>query len=207
MALAMLGRVDEAREVLARARSDESERGGGTLLANLLAFESVDFELWVGDPSEALEFGAEGFRMHEEMGNQDFLALAAGNVARALFALDELDEAERWAERSAELGTGDDVQKEMIWRGVRAKVLARRSEHAEAERLAREAVDIAAGTDWLVGQGGAYADLGEVLSLAGRSDEAADAFRAALDRYERKEHIVLAQRMRDRLAEAREPSR
>ena len=201
MTLAMLGRVDEAREILAQARSEESERGGGTLLANLLAFESVDLELWAGDPSAAAEFGAEGFEMHEEMGNQDFRASAAANVARALYASDELDEAGRWAERSAELGTGDDVQKEITWRGVMAKVLARRGAHADAERLAREAVDIAVGTDWLIGQGGAHADLAEVLSFAGRWDEAAAALRHALEAYERKEHLVLARRVRERLTE------
>ena len=206
MALAMLGRLDEAREILAQARSDESERGGGPLLANLFAFESVDLELWAGDPSSAAEFGAEGFKMHEEMGDQDFLALAAGNAARALYALDELDEAERWAERSAELGTNDDVQKEIVWRGVRAKVLARRGEDADAERLAREAVDIAAETDWLIGQGDAHADFAEVLLLAGKRDESVAALRHALERYERKEHLVLAQRARERLAELEDAS-
>ena len=89
--------VDEARAILAEARADQSERGGGTLLANLLAFECVDLELWAGDPTAAAEFGAEGFRLHEEMGNRDFLAPAAGNLARAFYALDRLDEAERWA--------------------------------------------------------------------------------------------------------------
>jgi tetratricopeptide (TPR) repeat protein len=199
MAVAMLGDLDEARAILAEARADQSERGGGVLLANLLSFECVDLELWAGDPTAAAEFGAEGFRLHEEMGNRDFLAPAAGNLARALYALDRLDEAERWAARSAEIGTTDDAMKEMIWRQVRAKVLARRGEHAEAEQLAREAVAIGDGTDSLVGQGDAYADLAEVLFLAGKPDEAAEALRHALNRYERKEHLVLAQRVRDRL--------
>ena len=125
------------------------------------------------------------------MGNRDFLAPAAGNLAQALYALDRLDEADSWAGRSAELGTSDDALKEMIWRQVRAKVLARRGEHAEAERLAREAVAIGEGTDSLIGQGDANADLAEVLLLAGKRDEATAALRQALDRYERKGHLVL----------------
>jgi hypothetical protein len=48
---------------------------------------------------------------------------------------------------------------------------------------------------------GAYADLGEVLSLAGRADEAAVALAEALARYERKENLVMAERTRARLAE------
>jgi tetratricopeptide (TPR) repeat protein len=207
MTVAMLGRLDEARAILAEARADEVERGGGALLANLLAFESVDLELWADDPTAAAGFGAEGFRLHEEMGNRTFLAPAAGNLARALYALDQLGEADSWAGRSAELGTSDDAEKEMIWRQVRAKVLARRGEHAEAERLAREAVAIGDGTDSLIGQGDANADLAEVLLLAGKRDEAVVALRHALDRYERKGHLVLAQRIRERLAGLRDASR
>jgi tetratricopeptide (TPR) repeat protein len=206
MAVAMLGRLDEARAILDKARAGQSERGGGALLANLLVFESVDLELLAGDPGAAAKHGAEGFRLHEEMGNQDFLAPAAGNLARALYELDRFDEADAWAGRSAELGTSDDAMKEMAWRQVRAKVLARRGEHTEAERLAREAVAIGARTDSLIGQGDANADLAEVLSLAGKPDEAAAALRQALDRYERKEHLVLAQQVRDRL-ESLDPSR
>jgi len=207
MAVAMLGRLEEARAIIAEARADQSERGGGTLLANLLSFESVDLELWGGDPAAAAEFGAEGFRLHEEMENHDFLSAAAANVARALYALDRLEEADTWAARSAELGTSDEMVQEMIWRQVRAKVLARRGEHAEAERLAREAVAIGEGTDSLIGQGDANADLAEVLSLGGSSEEAATALRQALDRYERKGHVVLAQRMRERLAESEDAPR
>jgi tetratricopeptide (TPR) repeat protein len=199
--VAMLGDLDEARAILAEGRREQSERGGGALLANLLSFESVDLELWAGDPSAAAAFGTEGFRLHEDMGNHDFLGPAAANVALALYELDQLDEAEEWARRSAELGTSDDVLKEMVSRQVRSKVLARRGDHDEAERLAREAVSIGEGTDSLIRQGDAHADLAEVLVLVGKHDEAATALREALDRYERKGHVVLAQRMRERLAE------
>ena len=72
---------------------------------------------------------------------------------------------------------------------------------AEAERLAREAVAIGEGTDALNEQGEAYADLAEVLLLGGKADEAIAALEQALERYERKENLAMAQRMRDRLAE------
>ena len=49
-------------------------------------------------------------------------------------------------------------------------------------------------------QGDAYADLAEVLLLSGKADEAAAALEQALERYERKGNLVMAQRMRDRLA-------
>jgi tetratricopeptide (TPR) repeat protein len=118
-----------------------------------------------------------------------------------LYEVDRLDEADAWAARAAELGASDDALTQYLWRQTRAKVLARRGEHAEAERLAREAVMIADGTGFLNGQADAYADLSEVLVLAGRADEAVQALREALERYERKENLVVAERTRSRLFE------
>jgi class 3 adenylate cyclase/tetratricopeptide (TPR) repeat protein len=200
--LAMLGRFDEARAILAEERAELAERGGGVLLANITAFESVWIELWAGDPAAAAELGAEGWRLHEELGEQRFLPHAAGNLAQALYALDRLDEADAWAGRAAELGASDDAWKEMLWRQVLAKVLARRGKHAEAERLAWEAVAVCEETDMLDAQGDAYADLAEVLLLAGKPGEAAAALEQALERYERKGNLVMAGRTRDRLAAA-----
>ncbi len=79
-------------------------------------------------------------------------------------------------------------------------MLARRGEHAQAEHLAREAIEIGDETDALNLQGDAYADLAEVLSLAGKPDAAATALEQALERYERKGNLVMAQRTGKRLA-------
>jgi thioredoxin-like negative regulator of GroEL len=89
----------------------------------------------------------------------------------------------------------------MLWRQARAKVLVRRGEPAEAERLARAALAIAERTDAPNQQADVYADLAEVLSLTGRPREAAKALEEALTRYERKENLVMAERMRARLTE------
>ena len=129
---AMLGRFDEARTILA-----ENTCGAGGARRRSPAREHHRLRvrlgrLWAGDPAAAAEFGAEGCRLHEELGEQGFLPTAAGNLARALYALDRLDEADAWAGRAAELGASDYAWKEMLWRQVRAKVFARRGEHAEA---------------------------------------------------------------------------
>jgi class 3 adenylate cyclase/tetratricopeptide (TPR) repeat protein len=202
--LAMLGRFHEARTILAESRAELAERGGGVLLANITAFESVWVELWAGDYAAAARFGAEGFRLHEELGEQSNLALAAGNLARAHYGLDQLDEADAWADRASEFGMNEVGWTEMLWRQVKAKVLARRGKHAESERLAREAVAICDQTERLDAQGDAYADLAEVLAVVGKPGEAAAALEQALDRYERKGSVVSAHRAQTRLAEFRE---
>ena len=203
-ALAMLGDFVEARGILDRMRTELAERGGGLLLANINAFESVDVELLAADPAVAAGFAAEGFKQHEELGELMFLSAAAGSLARATYALDRFDEAEAWAGRAADLGATETVT-EMTWRQVKAKVLARRGEHAEAARLAREAVALGEETESPDAQGGAHADLAEVLLLGGRRDEAVAALETAVERYERKGNIVSAQRARARLAELRDP--
>ena len=200
-ALAMLGRFDEARALLAEARAALAERGGGILLATTTGMISVHVELLAGDPAAAAQLGAEGCRLLDELGEQSQLSTAAGMLAQALYALDQLEEADAWAARAAELGASDDAYTQMLWRQVRAKVLARRGEHAGAERLAREAVAIGEETDMLDTQGDTHADLAEVLLLAGKPDEAAAAFEQALERYERKGNLVSAQRAQTRLAE------
>jgi tetratricopeptide (TPR) repeat protein len=205
-ALAMLGRFDEARAILAEARAELADRGGGMPLATAKTHASVGVELLAGDPAAAAEFGEEGCRLLDELGDQSQLSTAAGKLAQALYALDRLEEADAWAGRAAELGASDDAFTQMLWRQVRAKVLARRGEHAEAERLAREAVAIGEQNDMLDAQGDVYADLAEVLLLSGKADEAAAALEQALERYERKGNLVSTQRAQTRLAELQRPA-
>jgi tetratricopeptide (TPR) repeat protein len=200
-ALAMVGRVDEARAILAESRAQLAERGGAWELGVVNGLESVTVELLAGHPRGAARYGAEGCRLLEQQGERGILSSAAGLLGQALYELDRLDEADEWAERAAETGGSDDLLTEHLWRRVRAKVLARRGEHVEAERLAREAVAISEKTDQLVVQGDVYADLAEVLSLAGRWKEAAAALEQALDCYERKGNLVSEQRARTRLTE------
>jgi class 3 adenylate cyclase/tetratricopeptide (TPR) repeat protein len=200
VALAMLGRFDEARAILAETRAELAERGSSLEFATLTALESAIVELLAGDPTAAAELGAEGCRLLEDLGDQSFLSTAAGVLAGSLYALDRLEEAESWAERAAKLGASDDAFTQMVWRPVKAKVLARRGEKEEAERLAREAVAISETTDDLNAQGDAYADLAEVFLLIGKQEEATAALEQALERYERKGNLVMAGRTQDRLA-------
>jgi class 3 adenylate cyclase/tetratricopeptide (TPR) repeat protein len=200
-ALAMVGRFEEGRALLAEARAELAERGGGILLALTTAQESVDVELLAGDPAAAVELGQEGSRVLGELGEKGFHAYVAGKLAQGLYACDRLEQAEAWVGRTAELGASDDAFPQMLWRQVRAKVLACHGEYTDAERLAREAVAIGEGSAWLNGQGDAYSDLAEVLAFAGRQEEAAEALERAVTRYERKGNLVMAERVRKRLAE------
>jgi tetratricopeptide (TPR) repeat protein len=163
----------------------------------LSSLEATIVRGWAGDPAAAAELGREGWTQYLALGEQHGNPQAAGYLAQALYQLGRFDEAEAWARR----GASDAAVKEMLWRQVMAKVLARRGEHTESKRLDREAVAICDESDMLDRQGDAYADLGEVLILGDDPVEAAAALRQALDRYERKGNVVSAGRTRARLAD------
>jgi class 3 adenylate cyclase len=204
VALAMLGRFAEARSLLLQLRAELADRGADLMLTVMDFEDGAEVELLAGEPAAAVVAREKGCQLLERTESQeDVLSTWAGRLAQVYYKVDRIDEAEVWADRAAELGTNDDAETQVIWRQVRAKVLARRGNHSEGERLAREAVGISEKTDLLNDQASVYADLAEVLALAGRREDAAEALEQALERYERKENLVMAERMRERLSELR----
>jgi tetratricopeptide (TPR) repeat protein len=126
-------------------------------------------------------------------------------LAQALLEQDRETDADALS-REAEVSAGpDDLSTQAIWRGVRARLLARRGANAEAEGLAREAVALLEPSDALTDQGDARLALAEVLRAAGRAPQAAAAAREALDLYRRKGAIVLADRARAALGRSERP--
>src|SRR5205814_1267925 len=77
---------------------------------------------------------------------------------------------------------------------------ARYGDFDEAERLARGAVAAGAGTGMLDPEAQAYADLGAVLALAARHDEAAGAYEQARSIAARKGNVVAERRFARQLA-------
>jgi hypothetical protein len=71
----------------------------------------------------------------------------------------------------------------------------------EAERVAREAVTLAEGTDDINMHADALMALAEVLRLANRSSEAAAVIQEALNLYEQKGNVVSAGKARALLGE------
>jgi hypothetical protein len=80
-ALAMLGRVDEARAILTESRAVLAERGAGLILAGLTRV-SAEVELLADDPAAATELGTEACRPFFR-GGREGLPLHRGGVSRA----------------------------------------------------------------------------------------------------------------------------
>jgi Flp pilus assembly protein TadD len=98
---------------------------------------------------------------------------------------------------SREAAGGEDWSAQMVWQGLRARILAARGQLGEAEQLARAAVALAARTDFLNQHGDALLELAVVLAEAGRTTEARAAVDQALGLYERKGNLVSAARARE----------
>ena len=197
--LAMLDRFDEAvplaRDSNERLRELDGRRIGEIRLAEIARM--------AGDHQAAAGHLQTLCAWLEEREQYGLLGTYVCLLGRELCALGRFDEAEALARRGRELAADDNIDSG-LWRQVQARVLAHRGEHSEAERLAREAVARVAReeSDNLPWQGDAWCELAEVLEAAGRRDAAIDAWREALDRYERKGIIPLARRVRERLAAA-----
>jgi tetratricopeptide (TPR) repeat protein len=190
---------------VARALLDEGHRRfealGLRVWAANNAQEAFYVEMLAGNPASAAETLLASYDELEQMGERGFLSTVAGMLAHALYAQGEDDEAERYSRESERFAASDDVFSQMSWRGVRAKVLARRGETDRAVALAQEAVRLGAPTDNLTPQADATLDLAIVLTTAGRTREARAAATEAARLYEQKQNLVALDNARLVLAE------
>ncbi len=186
---AMRGNFDKARELVSDGRGLAIELGH-RLMAAGVSMMDVEIELAAGDAHAAAEAALKGVEELDALGERGWLSTVAGHGAEALYRLGRDDEAWRLTETADEAGAADDVITQMLILQVRAKILARRGEHGEAEQLAREAVAWGGPTDALEVKANSYRDLAIVLAAAGKRDEALAALDTAQTFYAEKGHTV-----------------
>jgi tetratricopeptide (TPR) repeat protein len=196
--LAMLGRFEEAHRLLAGAAERVAELGV-VRFQTYLVLRRFDVAMLERDAISAEAAARETCEIAETTGEFSNFMWFCCNLAQALLGLGRDDEAELWVERGRETAQSEERLPQMLWRQVRGKVLARRGELEEGERLVREAVALAEETDMLNAHADALIDLADVLALAAQDP------RAELDRalalYERKGNLVMAERTRMRRTE------
>ena len=96
-----------------------------------------------------------------------------------------------------------DFASNVISTSARAMVAARRGAFEDAEKMARDAIAQIEAGDFINDQADARMALAEVLQLAGRVPEAAEAVREALERYRTKGNVTQSAIAEARLAELR----
>ena len=185
----MRGRQEAALSLLAAARTTAEELGLEHDLAETDA-QAARIHLMAGEAAEAET------RIRSALATDDRLGVAipshAALLARTLVDLGRDDEA-----LAACDAVGEDaalVGPFVTAASVRAEVLARRGDCAQAVAMARRAVDRGEETDALVDQAEAWEALARVSTAAGDDAAAAEARAAAHERYTRKGHDVGAAR-------------
>jgi DNA-binding SARP family transcriptional activator len=199
---AMNGDFDQARRLVRQGNAilDELDR-----LQSAVSHHEAMVEMLAGRPEVAEERLRLGYARLQEMDERALLPTTAAMLAQAVHAQGRYQEADSFCEVSEQTAAPEDFSTQVMWRGVRAKLLGRQGHLDEAAALAREAVRLAEPTDMLTIRADALVDLAKVLDLRGPSAEADAAVREGLALYERKGDRVSAARVRLQLA-ARPPT-
>jgi len=197
---AMRGDFQRGRALYQRAAQTLAELGTSVTSA-ALSTESSRVEALAGDFEAAERELRRDDLALEALGERYYRSTVDALLAQVLVTLDRLDEAEPFSRLGEALADADDVFSQVFWRTARARIYARTDHVADGERLAREAVDLARGTVDIALLAGALADFAEVLTRAGRHDEAEPPLREALELYERKGDVTSAVKLRRLLGE------
>jgi DNA-binding SARP family transcriptional activator/tetratricopeptide (TPR) repeat protein len=198
---AMRGEFDDARLHVAKAKQIYVELGFAPAAADDCDRALGAIELLASAPAEAELAFRRSCEALQEMHQTAVLATRAAELASAIYEQGRYDEAERWAATAREAAGSDDLDAALTWRPVHAKILARQGKIDKALELAHDTLLLVARTDALNRHGDSLLALAEVLRIAGRHEDAADATGEAVHLYEKKGNIVSANRARKRLPE------
>jgi len=198
---AMVGHPAEAREASARSRANLIDLGM-SISAVSTANESSRVLLLDGNALAAEQDLRSAHDTVAEMGETYLRSSLAGSLAHVLWILGRHDESDHFASIAEEFADADDVDSQVVWRTIRAKLLAERGRADEAVEMAASAVAKSAETDDIDQQADTYRDLAEVYALIGDEQAEGPAVQQALQRYERKGDVVQTARMRARLVNA-----
>jgi len=211
------------RTAIATCRAEmEAMRGNSVLASALIETAKVwakDFWLQVyyasavlrtsghvatlaGDADRAEQDLRESVDTLRRIGDVGHLSSVAPLLADVLQDQGHTEEALALTQEAEHAALDGDMDAEISWRRVRAKVLARRGDFVEALRLATKAVELARHTDYLDMRGETCLSRAEVLRLADRGDEAIPMLQEATEMFGLKGNVVMAGRVRVLLTEA-----
>ncbi|HEX2240397.1 MAG TPA: adenylate/guanylate cyclase domain-containing protein [Actinomycetota bacterium] len=194
--LLMQEKFAEARATSEQARTlarDFSHRGD-----YMPTVAAATLEQFSGNPREAERSYRQAYEVLEARGEKGLLSSTVAWIAQVVCDQGRYEEAYPWTERGEREAADEDVHAQAYWRLMRARVLASRGDFDEAERLAREGLEIL-GDTFLIFQPDAWMTFAEILDQAGKASEAQEALERALHTAQLKGNILLGRRAQEKL--------
>jgi ATP/maltotriose-dependent transcriptional regulator MalT len=192
----MNGELHVARELYRRARSTLRDLGQGVNAAAVSLFVA-QVELLGGDLERAEREMRSDYDFLAKAGETYYLSSMAALLSRLIRDQGRDDEAGEFSKVAEQATAADDLDSQALWRSIRAPMLARAGQAAEAEKLARAAVELSRQTEAPSLQADALVELASVLEITNQIEEAHAALCEAMALYSTKGNIVSERHARD----------
>jgi tetratricopeptide (TPR) repeat protein len=192
--LAMQGALEEARAQAERAQEvfrDLGQRRWLTRGTEVLAEVAKE----EGNLPEAIEQHRSVHASFLEQGDAVNAVPAGLALAEALLKAGRVDEADALATQAERTAPEDDLETQVAWRLIRSSAAVRRGEPDRALHFVRQAVTLAAPSDFLLLRSQVHAVLADALLALGREEEASAAREVAADGYRRKGATTALERL------------
>jgi DNA-binding SARP family transcriptional activator/tetratricopeptide (TPR) repeat protein len=189
---AMDGRFRDARTRWRRSKHRLAEMG----LSHTVAVIQISYgfiELLDGTAADAEAEVTDACATFERIGDHGRLSSAAAVLARLHYAQGRYDAAAHYSRVAEDAASAEDIEPQVLWRGTRAKILARTGHAEQAEELTTTAVMLAEATDFLMLHGDALSDRAEVMAQLGRTESAMRDLEQATGVYHRKGIVLSAE--------------
>jgi tetratricopeptide (TPR) repeat protein len=197
----MKGDIDRALELVRGARQMFTD-AGLLVSAHRYAFSEADIEIRAGAWQQAERTLRKAFDDLEELGVHGYSSTIAAILAMVLVSQRELASAHEALDQARQNTAADDLLNFVFIGFVEGRLLAHENRLAEAEAVGRHAVELADRIDFCFSRPLAHSYFAETLALAGKPEEAARHATTALGILEAKGDVMLAARVRERLAAA-----
>ena len=179
---AMNGELTAARHLYRRGRATLRDLGQGVFTA-ATGLDLARVEMHGGDLADAEREVRADYEFLARMGERFYLSTMAALLSRLVRDQGRDEEALRLSQAAEAATASDDIESQALWRSIRAPIVARAGDLAQAESLARSAYEFASRTEAPVMQADCLVELASVLSLAGDRVQAKRVIGQAIDLY------------------------
>ena len=192
---AMNSELGEARKLYERGRTILRDMGLGVNSASA-GIDVAFVELHGGDLAWAEREVRTDVEFLKSAGETYYLSTMMALLSRLVRDQGRDDEALEFSRQAEALTAEDDVDSQALWRSIRAPILARQGQQAEAEALAQSACDLVKDTEAPMLKADALWERATVLQIVGKATEAQQVAAEALSLFEVKGDVESATRLK-----------